>query len=180
MFLPLTLMAQIEEEESRFYIEPQFSGGYVTSLIKIDGKVDGLVIPQKSSSGLIFSGGGALGWQFEYVHLLLSTNFGVVSTDAGPSGSNVMGGLLDLGAGFGWEWNIPLMTTFMVKGLKPMKIGEGSSGGSFTVMTASSNTSIGEATATEQIQTFMIGASFPIDMDYPKYWKGAGRLKNKH
>jgi hypothetical protein len=58
------------------------------------------------------SGGMNIGWYADYVHLILGGGVDNIFYD-----SLLQGGQWNLGAGVGWEWNVPMMTTLFVRNI---------------------------------------------------------------
>ena len=95
----LAFAARSKYDKRIFYGEPNISASPAISA-KTDtgsGTVDG------EADGGVF-GGLRLGWRIQYLHFVIGAQFGLVSGEEAATYN-------EFGAGFGYEWNIPLQTT---------------------------------------------------------------------
>lgn len=170
--------------ETELYLEPDL--GIVASYTN---KISDSVGSSLKDSGQGFAGGFNLGWQTDYIHLLISYR-GYIISSADFSGRYYM--IHDYGFGIGYEWNIPFMTTVSLVGTRYDGDGVGgieSVSGGFGVRAAisyfftdyfkinfnySSLRYEFEQTATNRVkvgsQIAFISLSIPIDLSYPSSW----------
>jgi hypothetical protein len=170
-------------DERLFYAEPDV-GLVPTYGVKI--KTDGG--GKFTDDGQGFSAGANLGWQIEYVHIIWGLRGGILKS---AEDSNLSYSYQEAGAGLGWEWNIPLMTTVMfVGGRVTSDAGGGSNSisGGFGIRAALSYfltesmkfnvsyTSMGfdqEVSGFKvktSLDTVLASFSFPFEVPYPQDW----------
>jgi hypothetical protein len=177
-----------------FYWEPKASAAYMTGAVKFDS---GLPNVKVTAYGAMV--GANLGWRNDYVHLILAADYtealftGSTTTTTSVGGKSISttssnngtGGILDFGAGFGWEWNIPMMTTLYIKGgtgvASSGTIASGSIfGGGLELayfFSEKAKLNIGTNVFSQsqgggslQITEIYVGVSFPMAINYPDSW----------
>ena len=145
-----------------------------------------------SSSGSSLAGGANLGWRTDYMHVLIGIDYNnwTFKSDSGSGNT----GVLSYGFGLGYEWNLPMMTTIMLKGASIV-----SQSASATTKDALFGASVGIAyfispwmkfnvdyshyhqsptiagvDLSVDISVIGVGLSFPIDINYPTEWWRTG------
>ncbi len=177
LFTSFSAFAAVDNE-THFYAEPNV--GFTSGTFKASGTVSGVDIDV--SDGLAgFTPGLYTGWRAEYIHVLLGAHYSLLK----GSESKATISQMDYGIGFGWEWNLPGMTTFMLEKVKWTSDEDGSSsldGLGFRIglsyfLTKNFKLNVNYASfSTEKdeikysVSEFTASLSIPFDIDYPGEW----------
>lgn len=175
------MIASPSRAEDTLYVEPEVGYGYGTYDFKSDLVIAGIEIPNKTFTVHGPYGGAILGWRSDYVHLMFSGRYGILFPDKGSSATTY-----HLALGFGWEWSIPIMTSFFIDILNTKSVEDevdssaGGVGFRFTLSYFFSqrlkanlsyiNSTLSEDPIEFKVSYFTLSLSFPIDIDYPDEW----------
>jgi hypothetical protein len=169
-------LAAIEggEDQSGLYLE--LSAGFAPTA-NFKTKIEGSDTVEAAGAGAI--GGLVFGNQTDYVHLLLGLKLGVLTGDDLVSDLSYS----DFSLGLGWEWNIPLMTTFELVIASAGLDGNDLSGGAgqritlsyffgehFKIYAAQSSLSFSVGDDEYDLSLTTFGVALPFSLDYPDKW----------
>ena len=169
---------------THFYAEPDVA--FSTGTVKSSGNVSGTDVDLSLGvSG--FTPGLYLGWRAEYMHVMLGAHYSVLKVEEVGGTSNAS----DYGIGFGWEWNLPGMTTIMAQKMEFQNEDESVSGfgirfglSLFLGPNVKLNAAYTSFRSVEEDLKYAVsmvsaGISIPFDIPYPDEWWRGRRASNK-